>query len=235
MQDKLEKIREFIQANPGKSNRWYADNNGIIKKTTFYKYLNDIVMDRSIDTPMDRSMDNQTDNFHGQTDNLDGQTDNESASASASESASESASASASASETPTSEIIQNLLDEHEKNEDRKSKNRQYNYNTRSRKALVDELQKENEELKSKYEELKSKYEELKSKYEKLQTDFIFERELKEKYINQIHDLPFKQSEFDELKDKYERLQIEYITLKTGDKPDKSNKPETKTQWWEEL
>ena len=207
MQDKLEKVREFIQANPGKSNRWYADNNGIIKKTTFYKYLNDIVID------------NQTDNLDGQTDNLDGQTDNENASASA----------------TPTSEIIQNIFDEHEKNEDRKSKNRQYNYNSRSRKALVDELQKENEELKSKYEELKSKYEEL-------QTDFIFERQLKERYINQIHDLPFKQSKFDDLKDKYERLQIEYITLKTGDKPqdkqDKSNKPdkpETKTQWWEEI
>ena len=201
IQDKLGKVREFIQANPGKSNRWYADNNGVIKKTTFYKYLNDIVIDTQTD----------------KTDNLDGQTDTESASAST----------------TPTSEIIQNLLEEHEKNEDRKSKNRQYNYNTRSRKALVDELQKENEELKSKYEELKSKYEELK-------TDFIFERQLKEKYINQIHDLPFRQSEFDELKSKYERLQIEYITLKTGDKPqdksDKSEKPNTKThQWWEEI
>jgi len=198
MQDKLEKVREFIQANPGKSNRWYADNNGIIKKTTFYKYLNIIVID------------NQTDKTDGQTDNLDGQTDNENASASA----------------TPTSEIIQNLFDEHENNENRKSKNRQYSYNTRSRKALVEELQKENEELKSKYEELKSKY-------EQLQTDFIFERQLKEKYINQIHNSPFKQSEFDDLKDKYERLQIEYITLKTGDK---SEKQETKTQqWWEEL
>ena len=196
MQDKLEKVREFIKANPGKSNRWYADNNGVIKKTTFYKYLNDIVMD----------------NLTDKTDNLTDKTDNESASASA-------------------DELIQNLLEEHEKNEDRKSKNRQYNYNTRSRKALVEELQKENEELKSKYEELKSKY-------EQLQTDFIFERELKEKYANQIHDLPFKQSEFDELKDKYERLQIEYVTLKTGDKPqDKPDKPETKnqTQWWEEL
>ena len=205
MQDKLEKVREFIQANPGKSNRWYADNNGIIKKTTFYKYLNDIVID---------NLDGQTDNLDGQTDNLDGQTDNESASA------------------TPTSEIIQNLFREHENNENRKSKNRQYSYNSRSRKALVEELQKENEELKSKYEELKSKYEEL-------QTDFIVERQLKEKYINQIHNLPFKQSEFDELKNKYERLQIEYITLKTGDKPNKPNKPdkpETKTQqWWEEL
>ena len=200
MQDKLEKVREFIQANPGKSNKWYAEHNGFLKRATFYKYLNNIVMDRS----MDRSMDT----LDGQTDNL---TDNESASAS-------------------TSEIIQNLLEEHEKNEDRKSKNRQYNYNSRSRKSLVEELQKENEELKDKYEELKSKYEEL-------QTDFIFERQLKERYINQIHDLPFKQSEFDELKDKYERLKIEYITLKTGDKPqDKQDKPETKTQqWWEEL
>ena len=200
MQDKLEKVREFIQANPGKSNRWYADNNGIIKKTTFYKYLNDIVID------------GQTDNLDGQTDNLDGQTDNESASA------------------TPTSEIIQNLFDEHDNNENRKSKNRQYSYNSRSRKALVEELQKENEELKSKYEELKSKYEELK-------TDFILEKQLKEKYINQIHNLPFKQSEFDELKEKYERLQIEYITLKTGDKPEKQEKQETKNQiqWWEEL
>ena len=206
MQDKLEKVREFIKANPGKSNRWYADNNGVIKKTTFYKYLNDIVMDRSIDT-----LDGQTDTLDGQTDTLDGQTD--------------------------TSEIIQNIFDEHEKNETRKSKNKQYNYNTKSRKALVEELQKENEELKSKYEELKSKYEELK-------TDFIFERQLKEKYVNQIHDLPFKQSEFDELKKKYDNLQIEYIALKTGDKPqnksnkpDKSNKPETKnqTQWWEEM
>ena len=218
MQDKLEKVREFIQANPGKSNRWYADNNGFIKKTTFYKYLNDIVMDRSMDN-LDGQTDNldgQTDNLDGQTDNLDGQTDNGSASASA----------------TPTSEIIQNLFEEHEKNEDRKSKNRQYNYNTKSRKALVEELQKENEELKSKYEELKSKY-------DQLQTDFIFERQLKDKYANQIHDFPFKQSEFDELKKKYERLQIDYITLKNGDKSDKPDKPEpkpeNKTQWWEEL
>ena len=203
MQDKLEKVREFIQANPGKSNRWYADNNGFIKKTTFYKYLNNIVMDNP-----DGQTDNLTDNPDGQTDNPDGQTD--------------------------TSEIIQNIFDEHEKNETRKSKNKQYNYNTRSRKALVEELQKDNEELKSKYEELKSKY-------EQLQTDFIFERQLKEKYINQIHDLPFKQSEFDELKKKYDNLQIEYIALKTGDKQDKpdkedkQDKPKIKTQWWEEI
>ena len=194
MQDKLEKVREFIQANPGKSNKWYANNNGIVKRATFYKHLNDIVMDTPVDTPVDT---------------LDGQTD--------------------------TSEIIENIFDEHEKNETRKSKNKQYNYNTKSRKALVEELQKENEELKSKYEELKSKYEELK-------TDFIFERQLKEKYINQIHDLPFKQSEFGELKKKYDNLQIEYIALKTGDKPqnksnkpEKQDKPENKTQWWEEL
>ena len=203
MQDKLQKVREFIQANPGKSNKWYANNNGIVKRATFYKHLNDIVMD----TPVDRSMDTPVDT-------PDTQTDDESANAS-------------------TSEIIQNLFDEHEKNEDRKSKNRQYSYNSRSRKALVEELQKENEELKNKYEELKSKYEELK-------TDFIFERQLKEKYINQIHDLPFKQSEFDELKKKYDNLQIKYITLMTGDKPDKPDKPEkpepkTKTQWWEEI
>ena len=213
IQDKLEKVREFIQANPGKSNKWYAEHNGFLKRATFYKYLNDIVMDRSMDTPMDRSMDTPMDRSmdtpDGQTDNQTDKTDNDSAS---------------------SDELIQNLLDEHEKNEDRKSKNRQYNYNSRSRKALVEELQKENEELKSKYEELKSRY-------EQLQTDFIFEKQLKEKYINQIHDLPFKQSELDELKDKYERLQIEYITLKTGDKPqDKQDKPENKTQqWWEEI
>ena len=201
MQDKLEKVREFIQANPGKSNRWYADNNGFIKKTTFYKYLNDIVMDNP-----DGQTDGQTDNPDGQT---DGQTDNESASAS-------------------SDELIQNIFDEHEKNEDRKSKNRQYKYNTSSRKALVEELQKENEELKDKYEELKSKY-------DQLQTDFIFERQLKDKYANQIHDFPFKQSEFDELKKKYDNLQIEYITLKNGDKSDEPDKPETKTQWWEEI
>ena len=199
IQDKLEKVKEYIQANPGKSNRWYADNNGFVKKTTFYKYLNDIVMD---------TLDGQTD---GQTDKRTDKTDNQ----------------------TDTSEIIENIFEEHEKNETRKSKNRQYNYNTRSRKALVEELQKENEELKNKYEELKSKY-------EQLQTDFIFERQLKEKYVNQIHDLPFKQSEFDELKDKYERLQIDYIALKTGDKQDKSDKsdkPKSKnqTQWWEEI
>ena len=190
IQDKLEKVKEFIQANPGKSNRWYADNNGFVKKTTFYKYLNDIVMDT----------------LDGQTDTLDGQTDGQ----------------------TDTSEIIENIFEEHEKNETRKSKNKQYNYNTRSRKALVEELQKENEELKNKYEELKSKY-------EQLQTDFIFERQLKEKYENLLHDLPFKQSEFDELKKKYERLQIDYIALKTGDKQDKPDKPKTKNQWWEEM
>ncbi len=218
IEDKLEKVKEFIQANPGKSNRWYAVNNGVVKKTTFYKYLNDIVMDRSMDTQTDtqtdRSMDTPVDTLDGQTDNLDTQTDTQTDNESAS-----------------SDELIQNLFEEHEKNEDRKSKNRQYNYNTKSRKALVEELQKENEELKSKYEELKSKY-------DQLQTDFIFERQLKDKYANQIHDFPFKQSEFDELKKKYDNLQIEYIALKTGDKPDKpdkQDKPETKTQWWEEI
>ena len=28
IEDKLEKVREFIQANPGKSNKWYAEHNG---------------------------------------------------------------------------------------------------------------------------------------------------------------------------------------------------------------
>ena len=190
MQDKLEKVREFIQANPGRSNRWYADNNGIIKKTTFYKYLNEIVMDN----PTDKT-DNPTD-------------------------------------KTDTSEIIQNLFDEHEKNETRKLKNRQYNYNTRRRETLVEELQKEKEELKSKYEELKSKYEEL-------QTDLIFERQLKEKYENQIHDLPYKQSEFNELKKKYEKLQLDYFALKNGKevKKDESEKPKEQKShnWWEEI
>ena len=202
MQDKLEKVREFIQANPGRSNRWYADNNGLLKRATFYKYLNDIIMDRS----MDRSMDTPTDNM----DNL---MDNESASA------------------TPTSEIIQNLFEEHEKNETRKLKNRQYNYNAKIKKTL-EELQKENEELKSKFEELQSKY-------EQLQTDLIFERQLKEKYENQIHDLPYKQSEFNELKNKYEKLQLDYFALKNGKevKKDESNEKtkEEKSQWWEEI
>ena len=198
MQDKLEKVREFIQANPGKSNRWYADNNGLLKRATFYKYLNDIIMDRS----MDRSMDNLT--------------DNESASASAS-----------------SDEIIQNLFEEHEKNETRKLKNRQYNYNKRSRETLVEELQKENEELKSKFEELQSKY-------EQLQTDLIFERQLKEKYENQIHDLPYKQSEFNELKKKYDKLQLDYFALKNGKEVTKDeSKEKTKEQksynWWEEI
>ena len=140
-------------------------------------------------------MDNQTD-----------KTDNESASA------------------TPTSEIIQNLFEEHEKNETRKLKNRQYNYNTKIKKTL-EELQKENEELKSKYEQL--------------QTDLIFERQLKEKYENQIHDLPYKQSEFNELKNKYEKLQLDYFALKNGKevKKDESNEKtkEEKSQWWEEI
>ncbi len=67
IQDKLEKVREFIKANPGKSNRWYAYNNGFIKKTTFYKYLNNIVIDRSID----RSIDKKTDNFTDKMDKKD--------------------------------------------------------------------------------------------------------------------------------------------------------------------
>ena len=223
MQDKLIKVREFIQANPGKSNRWYADNNGVIKKTTFYKYLNDIVMDNQTDNLTDKTdkTDNKTDNQTDKTDKTDNQTDKTDKTDNQTDNESSSAS-------TSSDELIQTLFVEHEKNEDRKSKNRRYNYNTRSRKALVEELQKENEELKSKYEELKSKYEEL-------QTDFIFERQLKDKYANQIHDFPFKQSEFDELKKKYERLQIDYIALKNGDKPDKQDKPETKTQWWEEI
>ena len=60
IQDKLEKVRKFIQANPGKSNKWYAEHNGFLKRATFYKYLNDIVMDMSMDMSMnetDMSMD----------------------------------------------------------------------------------------------------------------------------------------------------------------------------------
>ena len=230
MQDKLEKVREFIQANPGKSNRWYADNNGIIKKTTFYKYLNEIVMDRSTDktdktdktdnlTDKTDKTDNLTDNLTDKTDktdktdNLTDKTDNLT-------------------DKTDTSEIIQNLFEEHEKNETRKLKNRQYNYNKRSRESLVEELQKENEELKSKYEELQSKY-------EQLQTNFIFEKQLKEKYENQIHDLPYKQSEFNELKKKYEKLQLDYFVLKNGKEIKDESKEKPKEQkshnWWDEI
>ena len=209
MQEKLEKVREFIRANPGKSNRWYADNNGIIKKTTFYKYLNDIVIDRYTDNPTDKT-DNPTDKTD-KTDKTDNPTDNPT-------------------DKTDTSEIIQNLFEEHEKNETRKLKNRQYNYNTRRRETLVEELQKEKDELKKKYEELQSKY-------EQLQTDLIFERQLKEKYENQIHDLPYKQSEFNELKKKYEKLQLDYFALKNGKEVSESKeKPkEQKSQWWEEI
>ena len=92
-------------------------------------------------------------------------------------------------------------------------------------------MQKENEELKSKFEELQSKY-------EQLQTDLIFERQLKEKYENQIHDLPYKQSEFNELKNKYEKLQLEYFALKNGkESKDESNEKtkEQKSQWWDEI
>ena len=216
MQDELEKVREFIQANPGKSNRWYADNNGVLKRATFYKHLNDIVMDRSMDRSMDktdRSMDRSMDKTDRSMDKTDKTMDR--------------------SMDTPTdtSEIIQNLFEEHEKNETRKLKNRQYNYNTRRRETLVEELQKENEELKSKYEELKSKY-------EQLQTDFILEKQLKEKYENMIHDLPYKQSELNELKSKYEKLQLDYFVLKNGkevkkDELEKSN--EQKSQWWEEI
>ena len=220
MQDKLEKVRELIQANPGKSNRWYADNNGIIKKTTFYKYLNDIVIDRSTDktdnlTDKTDNLTDKTDNPTDKTDNLTDKTDNPTDNP------------------TDTSEIIQNLFEEHEKNETRKLKNRQYNYNKRSRETLVEELQKENEELKSKFEELKSKYEEL-------QTDFIFEKQLKEKYENQIHDLPYKQSEFNELKKKYEKLQLDYFALKNGkevkkDESKEKPKEQKSHNWWEEI
>ena len=72
------------------------------------------------------------------------------------------------------------------------------------------------------------------------QTDFIFERQLKEKYENQIHDLPYKQSEFDELKKKYDNLQLDYFALKNGKevKKDESNekpKEQKSHNWWEEI
>ena len=219
MQDKLEKVREFIQANPGKSNRWYADNNGLLKRATFYKYLNDILMDRSMDRSMDNPTDktDKTDNPTDKTDKTD-KTDNP----------------------TDTSEIIQNLFEEHEKNETRKLKNRQYNYNTRRRETLVEELQKEKDELQKEKDELKKKYEELQRKYEQLQTDLIFERQLKEKYENQIHDLPYKQSEFNELKKKYEKLQLDYFALKNGkevkkDESKEKSKEQKSHNWWEEI
>ena len=223
MQEKLEKVREFIRANPGKSNRWYADNNGIIKKTTFYKYLNDIVIDRYTDNPTDKTdktdkTDNPTDNPTDKTDNPTDKTDKTDKTDNPTD-------------KTDTSEIIQNLFEEHEKNETRKLKNRQYNYNTRRRETLVEELQKEKDELKKKYEELQSKY-------EQLQTDLIFEKQLKEKYENQIHDLPYKQSEFNELKKKYEKLQLDYLALK-NEKEVKDELEKSKEQkshnWWEEI
>ena len=227
--DKIKEVQQFIEQNKDKDLTWCADNNGIVSRRTFFNWRKEGLLSASASASSDASA-----SASASSDASAGASADASSDASASASASASADASASAS---SDELIQNLLDEHEKNEVRKSKNRQYNYNTRSRKALVEELQKENEELKSKYEELKSKY-------DQLQTDFIFERQLKDKYANQIHDFPFKQSEFDELKKKYDNLQIEYIALKTGDKPqnkpdkpDKSNKPETKnqTQWWEEI
>ena len=185
--DKIKEVQKFIESNKDKDLTWYADNNGIVSRRTFFNWKKDGLL---------------------------------------------SASASASASATPTSEIIQNLFEEHEKNETRKLKNRQYNHNTRNRKTLVEELQKENEELKSKFEELQSKY-------EQLQTDLIFERQLKEKYENQIHDLPYKQSEFNELKKKYEKLQLDYFALKNGKevKKDESEKPKEQKShnWWDEI
>ena len=196
--DKIKEVQKFIESNKDKDLTWYADNNGIVSRRTFFNWKKDGLL---------------------------------SASESASASESESASASASESATPTSEIIQNLFEEHEKNETRKLKNRQYNYNTKIKKTL-EELQKENEELKSKFDELQSKY-------EQLQTDLIFERQLKEKYENQIHDLPYKQSEFNELKNKYEKLQLDYFALKNGkESKDESNekpKEQKSHNWWDEI
>ena len=186
--NKIKEVQKFIESNKDKDLTWYADNNGIVSRRTFFNWKKEGLL---------------------------------------------SANPSASANPTPTSEIIQNLFDEHEKNETRKLKNRQYNYNKRSRETLVEELQKENEELKSKYEELKSKY-------EQLQTDFIFEKQLKEKYENQIHDLPYKQSEFNELKKKYEKLQLDYFALKNGkevkkDESKEKPKEQKSHNWWEEI
>ena len=76
------------------------------------------------------------------------------------------------------------------------------------------------------------------SKYEQLQTDLVFEKQLKEKYENMIHDLPYKQSEFNELKKKYEKLQLDYFALKNGKEVKDESKEKTKeqkSQWWEEI
>lgn len=207
MLDKIKEVQKFIESNKDKDLTWCADNNGIVSRRTFFNWRKEGLLSANPSA-------------------------NPSASASASENTDRSMDTPTDKTDkTDTSEIIQNLFEEHEKNETRKLKNRQYNYNTRRRETLVEELQKENEELKSKYEELKSKY-------EQLQTDLIFERQLKEKYENQIHNLPYKQSEFNELKKKYENLQLDYFALKNGkESKDESNeKPkEQKSHWWEEI
>ena len=51
--DKIEQLKKFIADNPNKSNNWYATHNGIVKRATFYKYLNEKMMDRSMDRSMD--------------------------------------------------------------------------------------------------------------------------------------------------------------------------------------
>ena len=62
-------------------------------------------------------------------------------------------------------------------------------------------------------------------------------RQLKEKYENQIHNLPYKQSEFNELKKKYEKLQLDYFALKNGKEVKESEKPKEQKShnWWEEI
>lgn len=64
MEDKIKEVREFILANPDKSNNWYATHNGVVSRRTFYEYLKYGVVQTPVQTPvqtavqtaMDRSM-----------------------------------------------------------------------------------------------------------------------------------------------------------------------------------
>ena len=96
------------------------------------------------------------------------------------------------------------MLEEDDKEEKRKEKNRKYDYNSREKKLLIDFLSKIG----------CNSVEEIINKYEKLQTDYLFEKKQREKAENLYHDSPYNKEEINRLQDKLNKLQVKLFKYK---------------------
>ncbi len=85
-------------------------------------------------------------------------------------------------------------------------------------------------------ENLKAELKEWREKYALLQMDYVFERQMRLKWENLIHDAEANRLKMEEYKRMYEKLQAEYVTLKSGSRGTHAVKTTEKPkEWWEDM